>query len=164
MFGLLNKYRYELNYTAMVNTVLKDFKEFAVKGNMIDIAIGIIIGAAFNKVVDVLVKEVFLPPLSLMTDGITWENKKWILREPSIEEGAQNVNEIAIGYGKLVEAGLDFLIIGFTVFLVVKLMNALKKKSEDPKDMTIETPKNIELLDKIRESLERQNELLAKKG
>ena len=60
---------------------LKEFKEFAVKGNMIDMAIGIIIGASFNKVIDVLVKKVFLPPLSLMTNGLNYENKRYILRE-----------------------------------------------------------------------------------
>lgn len=61
--------------------LFKEFKNFAVKGNMVDIAIGVIIGTAFNKVVDVLVKEIFLPPLSFLTNGINWENKKWVLRE-----------------------------------------------------------------------------------
>ena len=65
--------------------LVQEFKEFAVKGNMIDIAIGVIIGAAFNKVVDVLVKEVLLPPLSFMTNGVNWENKKLILRHAKVE-------------------------------------------------------------------------------
>lgn len=99
--------------------ILSDFKEFAIKGNMIDIAIGVIIGAAFNKVVDVLVKEIFLPPLSFLTDGINWQNKRWVLRESVVENGITRPEEIAIGYGKLIEAGVDFLIIGFTTFLVI---------------------------------------------
>ncbi|MCL4113928.1 UNVERIFIED_CONTAM: hypothetical protein GTU68_057003 [Idotea baltica] len=127
---------------------------------MIDIAIGVIIGAAFNKVIDVLVKEIFLPPLSFMTDGINWENKRWVLREAVTENGIDNPEEIAIGYGKLLEAGVDFLIIGFTVFLVVKFMNSLKNKSEDPQDPTETTPKNIELLHRVTELLEKQNELI----
>jgi len=87
---------------------LKEFKEFAIKGNMIDIAIGVIIGTAFNKVVNVLVKEVLMPPLSYMTDGANWENKKILLREAVLVDGKTTTEEIAIGYGKLIEAGIDF--------------------------------------------------------
>jgi large conductance mechanosensitive channel len=141
----------------MKHPLLKEFKEFAIKGNMIDIAIGVIIGAAFNKVVDVLVKEVFFPPLSFLTNGTNLDNKKIVLREAVAETGAE---EIAIGYGKLIEAGVDFLIIGFTVFLVVKLMNSLRKKADDPKDTTEVTPKDIELLDRMTELMEKQVMLL----
>lgn len=141
-------------------TLIQEFKEFAVKGNMIDIAIGVIIGTAFNKVVDALVKQVFLPPLSLLTDGASWGNKKIILREAVITDGVNKVEEVAIGYGKLIETGIDFLIIGFTVFLVVKLMNSLKKKADDPKNKAEATPKNIELLHRMTELMEKQVELL----
>lgn len=142
--------------------LLKDFKEFAIKGNMIDIAIGVIIGTAFNKVVNVLVKEVLMPPLSLMTDGSNWVNKKIILREAVLLEGKTTAEEIAIGYGKLIEAGVDFLVIAFTVFIVVKLMNSLKKEAEDPKNKKVVTPKNIELMNKTNELLEQQNAYLQK--
>ncbi|MFT4536644.1 MAG: large conductance mechanosensitive channel [Saprospiraceae bacterium] len=145
-------------------TLFKDFKEFAVKGNMIDIAIGVIIGASFNKVIDVLVKDIILPPLSFLTDGINWENKRWVLREAITENGITKPEEIAIGYGKLIEAGVDFLLIGFTVFLVVKFMNSLKRKSEDPVDVTETTPKNIELLHKMTELLEKQNDMIEGNG
>ena len=124
--------------------LLKEFKEFAVKGNMIDIAIGVIIGAAFNKVGDVLVKEVLMPPLSLLTNGINLEGKKWILREASTSADGTPIEAVAVGYGKLLETGLDFLIIRFTVFLMVKFMNNLKKKAEDPKDNTTHQNKDIE--------------------
>ena len=139
---------------------LKDFKEFAVKGNMIDIAIGVIIGTAFNKVVNTLVKEVFMPPLSYMTDGNNWENKKIVLRDAILVNGKQTVEEIAIGYGKLIEASIDFLVIAFSVFLVVKVMNKLKKKADDPKNKTVTTPKNIELMQKTNDLLEKQNQYL----
>jgi large conductance mechanosensitive channel len=144
--------------------MLKEFKEFAVKGNMIDIAIGVIIGAAFNKVVDVLVKEIFLPPLSFLTDGINLENKKLILREAQVVGDVTNVEKIAIGYGKLFETSIDFLIISLTVFLIVKFINQLKNKAEDVQDETVKTPKNIELLNKVADLLEKQNELLKKQG
>lgn len=139
--------------------LLSEFKEFALKGNMIDIAIGVIIGTAFNKVVDVLVKEIFLPPLSYLTDGINWENKRYVLREAVTTNGVAKPEEIAIGYGKLLESAVDFLIIGFTVFLVVKFMNAMRKKAQDPKDVTVETPKDIELLNRIASLLEQQVQL-----
>ena len=90
--------------------LIHEFKEFAVKGNMIDIAIGVIIGAAFNKVVDVLVKEIFLPPLSFLTNGVNLENKRLILRHPVTEAGITHPEEIAIGYGKLIEASVDYRI------------------------------------------------------
>ena len=140
-------------------SLLKEFKEFAIKGNMIDIAIGVILGTAFNKVVDVLVKEIFLPPLSYLTDGVNWQNKRLILREAVMQNGVMNPEEIAIGYGKLFEASMDFLIIGFTVFLVIKFMNSIRNKAQDPKNETVSTPKDIELLNRMTELLERQVEL-----
>ncbi|WP_026969191.1 large conductance mechanosensitive channel protein MscL [Algoriphagus terrigena] len=140
--------------------LLKDFKEFAVKGNMIDIAIGVIIGSAFNKVVDVLVKEIFLPPLSFLTDGINLENKRIILRHAATEPGITRPEEIAIGYGKLIEASVDFLIIGFTVFMIVRLMHTIRKRANDPNDTSVATPKDIELLSKMTTLMERQVELL----
>ena len=142
---------------------LKEFKEFAVKGNMIDMAIGIIIGASFNQVIDVLVKKVFLPPLSLMTNGLNYENKRYILREAvKTAEGKVTTEEVAIYYGELFEVVLDFIIVGFTVFLVVKAMNKLKDKSNDAKDPTVKTPKDIELLSNLNDLMEEQNALLKK--
>lgn len=140
---------------------LKEFKEFAVKGNMMDMAIGIIIGASFNKVIDVLVKKVFLPPLSLMTDGLNFQNKRLILRDAiTNNEGATTTQEVAVHYGELFEVFLDFLIVGFTVFLVVKAMNRLRDKSQDVKNKTVKTPKDIELLSRLSELMEEQNSLL----
>lgn len=142
--------------------LIQDFKDFAVKGNMIDIAIGVIIGTAFNKVVNVLVKEVLMPPLTYLTDGANWENKRYIIREAIIIDGKTKFEEVAIGYGKLIEAGVDFLVISFTVFMVVRVMNSMKKKAEDPKDKTVATPKNIELMTKTNDLLEKQNAFLMK--
>lgn len=140
---------------------LKEFKEFAVKGNMMDMAIGIIIGASFNKVIDVLVKKVFMPPLSLMTDGLNFQNKRYILREAITNTtGEVTTQEVAIYYGELLEAFLDFLIVGLTVFIVVKAMNRLRTRSHDTKDKTVTTPKDIELLSRLSDLMEEQNELL----
>jgi large conductance mechanosensitive channel len=144
-------------------SIFQEFKEFAVKGNMIDIAVGVIIGTAFNKIIDVLVKEVFLPPLSLLTNGVSWNNQRLILREAVIENGTTIVDEVAIGYGKLMEVSIDFLIIATTTFVVIKFMNRVVRKAQDTKDETVATPKNIELLSKVADLLEKQNELLEEK-
>ncbi len=141
-----------------------EFKEFAVKGNMIDIAVGVIIGAAFNKVVDVLVKQVFMPPLSLLTDGVNFDNKQFVLKEATINTAGKTISkEVAIGYGALAEALIDFFIIGFTVFIVIKFMNKLRNKAQDSKDKTVATPKDIELLTHLTELIEEQNTLLKAK-
>ena len=137
---------------------LQEFKNFAIKGNMIDMAVGIIIGTAFNNVVSTLVKKVVMPPLSLLTDDVKLGDKKYILRH-----AAEGVDEVAIGYGELLEVFIDFLIIAFTIFVVIKFINRFKRKSDDPKNKTVETPKNIELLANIEKLMEEQNTMLKKK-
>ena len=145
--------------------LFKEFKNFAVKGNMMDMAVGIIIGAAFNKVIDVLVKKVMLPPLSLLSGNTNMADRRIVLKDPILAaDGSITKAEVAIGYGALFEAAIDFLIIGFTIFVVVKFMNRLVKKAEDTKDATVVTPKNIELLSRLTDLIEEQNDLLKAKG
>lgn len=143
--------------------IIKEFKEFAIKGNMVDIAVGVIIGAAFNKVIDVLVKQVITPPLSLMTDGIQFSDRKIVLRdavEASVSATGKAVEEVAIAYGALIEAMIDFLVIGFTIFIVIKLMNRFRAKAQDPENKKVNTPKDIELLSSLNSLIKEQNELL----
>ena len=144
--------------------LIQEFKDFAVKGNMMDMAIGIIIGASFNSVIDVLVKKVMMPPLSLLSDGVNLENKKIVLRKAQTNELSElSVQEVAINYGQLIETFIDFLIVGFTIFLVIKFINKLNKKAENPKDQTVSTPKNIQLLLEMNELLREQNKILKEK-
>ena len=138
--------------------LLKEFKDFAVKGNMIDMAIGIIIGASFNAIVNVLVKNIILPPLSLLSDGISFGDKKLILRKAS-----DQASQVSVDYGLLIETVLDFLIVGFTIFLVVKFINRLRAKADDVQDVTVPTPADVELLSKIKDLLEEQNKVLSSK-
>ena len=141
--------------------LFKEFKEFAVKGNMIDMAVGIIIGTAFNKVVDVLVKQIIMPPLSMLTNGVNYADRKFILQESSgIKGEADFIEEVSIGYGLLIETLVDFLVIGFVVFLVVKFMNRFRNKAQDPKNEKVVTPKDIELLSNLNDLMEEQNKLL----
>ena len=136
----------------------EEFKNFAIKGNMIDLAIGIIIGTALNKVVSAMVSKVIMPPLSLLTDGVNLSNKKWVLRGAS-----EKVEEVAVGYGELIESLIDFSIIAFTIFVVVKFINRFKEKSEDPANKEVKTPKNIALLASVESLLKEQNEILRSK-
>jgi len=127
-------------------------------------AIGIIIGASFNQVIDVLVKQVLLPPLSLLSDGINLDNRKLILRESQTNSlGEISVQEVAVSYGQFIETFMDFIIVGFTIFIVVKFINRLNQKAEDPTDKTISTPKNIQLLMDMNELLREQNKILREK-
>ncbi len=143
--------------------LIKEFKEFAVKGNMMDMAIGIIIGASFNTVINVLVKQVLLPPLSLLSSGIDLAHKRIVLRNLVKDaSGTVITDEVAIGYGALMEVFIDFIIIGFTVFIVVKFMNRLRSKAQDTNDATVATPKDIELLSQLTELMEEQNALMKK--
>ena len=145
--------------------LIQEFKDFAVKGNMMDMAIGIIIGASFNSVIDVLVKKVMMPPLSLLSDGVNLENKKFVLRKAQTNEISElSIQEVAINYGQLIETFIDFLIVGFTIFLVIKFVNKLNKKAEDPKDQTVSTPRNIQLLTEMNELLKEQNKILKEKS
>jgi len=144
--------------------LFKEFKEFAVKGNMIDMAVGIIIGTAFNKVVDVLVKQVIMPPLSMLTDGVNYADRKVVLKEAVGTEGSSDfINEVSIGYGLLIETLIDFIVIGFVVFLVVKFMNNFRNKAQDPKNKQVVTPKDIELLSNLNDLMIEQNKLLREK-
>lgn len=144
--------------------IINEFKEFAIKGNMIDMAVGIIIGTAFNRVVDVLVKQIIMPPLAMITNGVNFSDKKVVLRDQVLDgTGAVQLEEIAVGYGLFIEVMIDFLIIGFTVFIVVKLMNSFRRKAEDPSNKTVAPAKNVELLENLNRLMQEQNELLRKK-
>lgn len=136
---------------------IEEFKKFAIKGNLMDMAIGIIIGTAFNNVVNVLVKKVVMPPFSLMTDDVNLHDKKYVLRKAT-----DQMDEVSIGYGELIEVFIDFMIVALTIFVVIKFFNRFKSKSEDPKNVEVETPKNIELLSNMERLLEEQNDLLRK--
>lgn len=133
----------------------QEFKNFAIKGNLIDIAIGVIIGTAFNNVVNVLVKKVIMPPLSLLTEDVNLHDRVYVLRAATSKSA-----QVAIGYGELIEVLIDFLIVALTIFVVIKFFNKFKDKAEDPKNKEVETPKNIALLANIEKLLEEQNKIL----
>ncbi len=143
-----------INQKSIKMKIIKEFKEFALRGNMIEMAVGIVIGASFNSVVDALVKNILLPPLSLLSEGVNFQQKKIILRNSS-----KKLSEVSIDYGFFLNTLIDFIVVGFTIFIVVKVFNSLKKKSEDITETSVETPKQIILLTEIRNLLKDNNKI-----
>lgn len=132
--------------------MIKEFKEFAVKGNAVDMAVGIIIGAAFGKIVSSLVKDVMMPPIGLLTGGVDFSRLQIVL-QPATEDA----EAVAMSYGLFINHLLDFIIVAFVIFVVVKGMNAVKKK-EDEAPAAPSKPSNEEvLLAEIRDLLKEKS-------
>ena len=135
----------------------KEFKEFAVKGSVVDLAIGVVIGSAFNKIVSSLVNDVIMPPFGLLWGSKDFANYKWILKEAEIDEaGAIIENQVALNYGAFGAHVLDFIIIAFSIFVVLKFVNTLRRKAEDEDEPSVPTPKDIQLLVEIRDLLKKE--------
>src|SRR5690554_6506623 len=117
----------------------QEFKNFAIKSNMIDMAIGIVIGTACNNVISTIVKTVIMPPLSMLTEGVNLSDMKYILHEATVAK-----DEVAIGYGELLEALIDFFIIAFTIFVIVKFLISFRIRGEFRKNKTFERLKKIQ--------------------
>ncbi len=141
-----------------MSNFFKEFRKFAVKGNMIDLAIGIVIGAAFNQIVDVLVKRIITPPLGYITTGVNLSNLEWVIKAPVMAaDGTVTDPGVVLGYGLLIEAMLDFAIVAFTLFIVIRFINRLKDRSEDENNKEVPTPRDIQLLADIRDEMRRFN-------
>jgi len=116
--------------------LLKEFREFAMKGNVVDLAVGVIIGAAFGKIVSVLVDKVMMPPIGYIAGGIDFADKKIVLKEGIAESKdaagvvIKAVPEVAIGWGEFINAMIYFTIVAFCLFMVIKAMNTAKKRFE----------------------------------
>lgn len=122
--------------------ILKEFKEFASRGNVVDLAVGIIIGSAFGKIVSSLVGDIMLPPIGLAIGGLNFTALKWILKSAEYDAAGKMIAEpVTLNYGNFIQTGIDFIIIAFAVFLVVKIMNSMKKQSE-----AVQAPPKQELL------------------
>ena len=128
--------------------MMKEFKEFAVKGNVIDMAVGIIIGAAFGKIVSSFVADVIMPPIGLAVGGVDFTNLAVTLRAASADTAA-----VVIGYGKFIQTVVDFSIVAFAIFLAIKAINTLKRKEEEAPKAPPEPSKQEVLLGEIRDLL-----------
>ena len=135
-------------------SLYQEFKEFAVKGNMIDLAIGIIIGTAFTRIVNSLVQSVIMPALGMAVGSFDFKHLKVVLKEAEVDAGGQLVEEaVVVRYGEFIQATFDFVIVALIIFAFVKIINSWKNKAEDPGNKEIPTPKDIQLLTEIRDLL-----------
>lgn len=122
--------------------MLKEFKEFAIRGNVIDMAVGIIVGAAFTSVVQSLVKDLFMPLLGLLTSGVDFANDFWVLTEGTVPppyatvEIAQEAGAVVLRYGAFLNALISFLIVSFAVFLLVRYINKLRNPKTSPEPVS----------------------------
>ena len=134
---------------------IQEFKEFAIKGNMVDMADGIVIGGAFGTLVNSLVSDVIMPPLGLLTSGINFTELKIILRGATTGPDGATLDPVAIQYGLFVQNILNFIIVAFSIFLVIKAINRMRKQKEAPAPAPVpaEPPPEIKLLTEIRDSL-----------
>lgn len=112
--------------------IVKEFKEFVSRGNVVDLAVGVIIGAAFGKIVSSLVADLIMPPIGLLVGGINFTGLKFILKEASLDAAGQPIEAVSINYGNFLQAGLDFIIIAAAIFMFVKIFNSLQRKEEEP--------------------------------
>jgi large conductance mechanosensitive channel len=131
--------------------MLKEFREFAMRGNVVDLAVGIIIGGAFGKIVSSVVNDMIMPPIGILVGGVDFKDLKFILKEAEGDAAAVTLN-----YGNFLQTTFDFIIIAFAVFLMIKAMNSMKKKEAEAPATPAAPPapsKEETLLTEIRDLL-----------
>ena len=138
-------------------SMLKEFRDFAMKGNVVDLAIGVIIGAAFGTIVSSLVDDMVMPPIGLLLAGIDFSTLKLVIQQAAPAVGAEGAAdfvaarpEVAIAYGKFINAAIKFIIVAWVLFMIIRAMNAMKKKDEAAPASPAE---DIVLLREIRDAL-----------
>ena len=131
--------------------MMKEFKEFAVKGNVMDMAVGIIIGAAFGKIVSSFVADVIMPPIGVLVGGIDFSKLAF-----TIQESTGDIPAVVISYGKFIQTAVDFTIIAFTIFMIIKGINSLKRKEEEAPEEPLKPSIQEVLLTEIRDLLKKR--------
>ena len=136
--------------------ILQEFREFAVKGNVVDLAVGVIIGVAFGKIVNSLVAEVIMPPIGLLLGGVDFSSFAVILKPASVDAAGKAVAPVLLKYGVFINAVLEFVIVAFAVFLLVKAINAAKREQPAAPAVPPAPPREEVLLTEIRDLLRAQ--------
>jgi len=132
--------------------MMSEFKSFAMRGNVVDMAVGIVIGGAFGKIVSSFVNDVLMPPIGMLIGGVDFADLAIVLRAATEEAEA-----VTLKYGAFIQNVLDFVIIAFAIFMVVKAMNSMKKKEEEAPAAPPKPSAEVELLTEIRDSLKKNN-------
>ena len=136
---------------------IQEFKDFAMKGNVLDMAIGVVVGGAFGKIVTSLVNDIIMPGVGVLTGGLNFTDYKFVIQK-GVTDGTEVITpEVAITWGSFVQTVVDLLIIAFCIFLAVKAINQLKRKKEEPAPAAPAGPTQEELLTQIRDLLKEQN-------
>ena len=139
--------------------MFKEFREFAMRGNVVDMAVGIIIGAAFGKIVDSLVRDVIMPPIGLLLGRVDFSNLFMVLKEGKTAgpyltlEAAQKAGAVTFNFGNFINTVITFVIVAFAVFLLIRAINQLKRKEQEKPAAPAPTPEDIVLLREIRDAL-----------
>ncbi|WP_437889931.1 large-conductance mechanosensitive channel protein MscL [Phytobacter sp. V91] len=133
-------------------SLLKDFREFAMRGNVVDLAVGVIIGAAFGKIVSSLVADIIMPPLGLLIGGVDFRQFALTLREAQ-----GDIPAVVMHYGVFIQNIFDFIIVAFAIFMAIKVINKLKRKQEEAPKAPAAPSKEELLLAEIRDLLKEQN-------
>jgi len=138
---------------------ISEFKEFAMKGNVVDMAVGVIIGAAFGKIVTSLVNDIIMPAIGVLTGGINFSDYKWVIQQ-GVKEGEEIVTpEVAITWGAFVQTIFDFLIVAFCIFVAIKFINKLKRQSKPEPEVPAAPAgptEEVKLLSEIRDLLSKK--------
>lgn len=133
--------------------LLKEFRDFAMRGNVLDMAVGIIIGAAFTTVVKSVVEDLLMPPIGVAVGGMDFSDLSITLKDAYVTESGKQVNAATIGYGKFINAAISFTITAFAVFLLIKAMNVAKRKQAAAPAAPPPPPPEVALLTEIRDLL-----------
>jgi large conductance mechanosensitive channel len=133
--------------------LFKEFREFAMRGNVVDLAVGVIIGAAFGAIVTSLVNDIIMPVIGLVTGGMDFSKLAYELKPASIGSDGKEIAAVTINYGRFINFIITFLIVAFAMFMVVKGMNSMKRKAEAAPVPPPETPAQEKLLAEIRDLL-----------
>ena len=131
--------------------MVSEFKEFISKGNVLDLAVGVVIGAAFGKIVTALVDGIVMPIVGVALGGTSVSDWKYVMKPETVDAAGDKVAEVAVRYGMFIQTLIDFLVIAFVIFLVVKAYNRMRK----PVEVAVATPEDVVLLREIRDSLKR---------
>ena len=135
--------------------MLKEFKEFAMSGNVVDMAVGIVIGAAFTSIVKSLVADIMMPIVGLIMGGVDFSNIFITLKGGSFEtlKAAKDAGAVTLNVGLFINAIISFVIVAFALFMLIKAMNTLKKEEEEAPAEPEEPPRDVQLLEEIRDAL-----------
>jgi large conductance mechanosensitive channel len=136
--------------------ILKEFKEFAVKGNVIDLAVGVIIGGAFGKIVSSFVNDVVMPPIGILVGGVDFKDLNIVLKEATTNAVGEAVAAVTLNYGMFIQNVIDFTIIAFVIFLAIKGINQMNKNKEEAPAPPAEPTPSEKLLEEIRDLLKKQ--------